>query len=571
VLSTAFAVLYIGLGIDFGIHFALGYLEQRSLSHSPIESLSGAGRSVGSSLIFCALTTAIGFYAFFPTSYTAVVELGIISGTGVFLSLLATLTGYPALISLGMGESPKLGSSRIARMQVTLPSFPVRYPRMVCGVALVLTLAAASSLGSLRFDMDPLNVRDPRVESVQAMADLLADGEISAWTIEALVDELAEARRLEAELEQHPDIHQVLTVESFLPEQPEARLALFARMRSALSEPVALTGKERGDGIDPEEVLWWTIEGYGVALDLDAELRDSDDDPLVVKSERLRDALEALESRLRLDEVEGESAAESEAREAHWRQNAEQLAVLEEDVFGDLTSVIEDVHERLPTRLVSLDDLPGSLSRRYVSDRGRFRVEVFTNLNMRAPGALERFTNVVQGIEPSAGGAVVGTVELGRAIIESLAQALASALFVISILLLLLWRSVKYAAITLTPLLIGTLATAAFTVVFDAPFNFANVIVLVHRHRTEQSSERNLLQTSTARAVLFSAITTVASFSTLAVSDHKGMASLAQLLTVGIIFMLLANVIVLPALLALDSMRQKRRGVSPSAGPNGLE
>ena len=73
-------------------------------------------------------------------------------------------------------------------------------------------------------------------------------------------------------------------------------------------------------------------------------------------------------------------------------------------------------------------------------------------------------------------------------------------------------------------------------------------IHLVHRYRTAAPESGNLLQTTTARAVTFSALTTVASFGTLGFSSHPGMASLGQLLTIGIAFTLLCNLIVLPAL-----------------------
>ena len=113
--------------------------------------------------------------------------------------------------------------------------------------------------------------------------------------------------------------------------------------------------------------------------------------------------------------------------------------------------------------------------------------------------------------------------------------------------------------------LVGSVCTAAVSVFADIPFNFANIIVLplilgigvdsgihlVHRHRSGPHGPGGLLDTSTANAVLFSALTTGGSFSTLALSNHLGISSLAQLLTVGIALMLAANLIVLPAILVL--------------------
>ena len=127
----------------------------------------------------------------------------------------------------------------------------------------------------------------------------------------------------------------------------------------------------------------------------------------------------------------------------------------------------------------------------------------------------------------------------------------------------------------MAPLTLGSLATAAVSVLAEIPFNFANVIVLplilgigvdsgihlVHRHREGLREAKNLLDTSTARAVLFSALTTLISFATLAFSNHLGIASLAQLLCVGILLMLIANVVVLPAILEwLDG--DKREDIS---------
>jgi hypothetical protein len=574
VLTVAFAVLYIGLGADFGIHLAMGYLEHKTGERGISTALRATGRRVGASLAFCALTTAIGFYAFIPTSYVAVAELGIISGTGVFLSLFATLTTYVALIALGLGGSEKIAKSRLGRIDISLPTFPLTRPRLVCALSLLTLAACLLAIQYTRFDMNPLNVRDPRVDSVQAMKDLLTNEDISAWTIQALVDDIDEASALASRLEASPEINEVYTLRSFLPDDVDERLVRFAQMRKSLSEPVELTEEERGEGRDLVRDLRWTIEGYGVALDLDAELRfgEGDDDPLVLKAERLREALSGLHAKLPDEDDESGEVARKLG-----------LARLEQDVFGDLREVVDEVLEHLPTAPIGLADLPASLARRYVAPDGRARVEILSSTNLHVPGALEAFTDLVYSEHEAAGGAVVATVELGRSIVASLRQALAMAVVAIVGLLLVLWRSLKYALITVAPLLIGGVMTAAFTVVAYVPFNFANVIVLplilgmgvdggihlVHRHRTGLGTASNLLRTATARAVLFSALTTIVSFATLGISHHMGIASLAQLLAAGITFMTLANVIVLPSLLVLADPRAASGEALASAPKEG--
>jgi len=542
-LTTTFPVLYIGLGVDFGIHFAMGYLEGRRRSEPTNEALRLTGQRVGSSLLFCTLSTAVGFFAFVPTSYTGVAELGIISGTGIFLSLLATLTLYPAFIELGMGESEKLLTSRLARMQLALPGFPIRRPRTVCAVALLVTLASLAVLPRMQFDMNPQNVRDARVESVQALEELLGNGELSAWTIEFLLDDRERAGAAVARLEALPEVRKVHSPDAFLPSDQAVKLALFERLRVALTAALDDGSLEsgRGSGL----ALQQAIAGYRMMLEARSAGGIASDASPYPEAARLRIALDELARRFADDAASPDTEA------------------LDRAVVGGLAPVLAGLLHSLPTRELTLSDLPESLTRRYLARDGRVRVEVFSSLDLRERGGLEDFVDAVASVQPAAGGAVVATVELGRAIIESLRQAFVTALVVIAALLLLLWRSLKYTIITLTPLLIGSVTTAAFAHLADMPFNFANVVVLplilgigvdsgihlVHRHRMGLLGADTILRTGTAQAVFFSALTTIVSFSTLAFSNHLGIASFSRLLTVGIGFMLIANLLVLPAIL----------------------
>ena len=125
-------------------------------------------------------------------------------------------------------------------------------------------------------------------------------------------------------------------------------------------------------------------------------------------------------------------------------------------------------------------------------------------------------------------------------------------------------RSVKYTLLALAPLLLATLFTGACMVLFDLPFNFANIIALplllgtgidsslhiVHRRRSQ--SNNNLLHSNTARAVFYSALTTLVGFGSLFFSSHQGTASMGLLLTIGLSITLVCVLVILPALLQWD-------------------
>ena len=151
--------------------------------------------------------------------------------------------------------------------------------------------------------------------------------------------------------------------------------------------------------------------------------------------------------------------------------------------------------------------------------------------------------------------------EGGRAVIRAYQQAAAIAIVVISLLLVVLLRRVVTVLLVLAPIFLAALLTVAATVVLGVQFNFANVIVLpllfglgvaggLHMVlRARQSTPGRVLATSTPRAVLFSALTTVGSFGALAASSHRGTASMGLLLTVAIGLTILCTLVVLPALL----------------------
>ncbi len=124
-------------------------------------------------------------------------------------------------------------------------------------------------------------------------------------------------------------------------------------------------------------------------------------------------------------------------------------------------------------------------------------------------------------------------------------------------------RSAVSITLVLAPLVLSALLLLAYTVIFKSPFNFANVIVLplllglgvdsaihyVMRAR-EDGAKRQVVDTTTPRAVLISAMTTIGSFGTLWLSPHMGMSSMGELLTIAIIITLITTLIVLPQFIA---------------------
>ncbi len=219
-------------------------------------------------------------------------------------------------------------------------------------------------------------------------------------------------------------------------------------------------------------------------------------------------------------------------------------------------------NEELPARLVSRLKLPD----------GRARVQTFPRENLEDHAAFERFVDAVQRVDPNVTGVAVNLVEFARITQAAFRQATATAVLVIAAVLWILWRRVGDVLLVLAPLFLTAVLTGAVMVAIDLPLNFFNVVVIPlvmgagvdsGIHLVEQSrsaaAQGDVLGTTTARAVLFSALTTITSFGTLIFSSHVGISGLGSLLSIGMSLAVVGNLVVLPALLA----RRGRARIAP--------
>jgi hopanoid biosynthesis associated RND transporter like protein HpnN len=192
-VSAAFNVLIIGLGGELGIHFCMRYAELAAQGRSRTDALHETGLTVGSSLFSSAVTTAIGFLVFWPTKYRGVAELGLIAGAGVLMSLATSFTVLPALLALGAKTHPYFAPPSLP-LAAKVRHIPVTYARPIRWAALVIALGSLALLPRARFDHNPVNLRDPNTESVQAFQDLLTQSSTSPWTVDLIEPDLGAAQ-----------------------------------------------------------------------------------------------------------------------------------------------------------------------------------------------------------------------------------------------------------------------------------------------------------------------------------------------------------------------------------------
>ncbi|MFH1242319.1 MAG: efflux RND transporter permease subunit, partial [Pseudomonadota bacterium] len=543
-ISVAFAVLYIGMAVDFSIHFCLRYKELIENGYTNKAALQETAQDIGISLVLCALTTAIGFYAFIPTAFSGLAELGVISGTGMFISLIGNLTILPALLTL-MPFSPRAAEPRRGfgpLVDVAL-AFPLRHYRAIRIGSLALGLLALFSLSFVSFDRNILRLQAPENESVTTFNELLTRTETSPWSLAVVAPDAESAREYAKRLGELELVDRSVMLGDFVPTEQGQKLATIEEIALILG-PAIMENKAQSHPSLEEQVA----AVHDMIGSLEAFIKKENNHQLESKAGPLLNELRQYEAAL--------AAEEQSLRE-------QMLNHLELSLLGTLPERLRILRASLSARSVGPQDLPETLTRRWVAEDGRYRVEVFPREDLNDNKALQRFVTSVQKVAPDAIGIPVIIVEAGDAVIRAFRQALILSGIAISLLLLILMRRKVDALLVLLPLLLAGTLTGASTVLLNVHFNFANVIALplilgvgvdngihmVHRMRTAMPVDGNPLKTSTARAVLFSTLTTICSFGNLALSPHRGMASMGLLLSIGIGFILLCTLIVLPALL----------------------
>ncbi|RJS93968.1 MMPL family transporter [Salinisphaera sp. Q1T1-3] len=539
-ISIAFAVLYIGLGIDYAIHVCLRYrealaeraAETTDRAASVRQALCVAIGDVGASLGLCAITTAAGFFAFIPTSYSGVAELGLISGAGMFISLLVSLTFLPAAIALVRPWVPAATATRSRA-----PFIGRKSQRVIWVVAGLATIATAAALPSLRFDPSTLDLKNPNSESVKTYRDLLSHSDHSPLTLVTTRDSLPAAEQLAARISKQPHVSSAITLADYVPKHQDAKLATIGDLALTMAV-MAPDMSQTADFSARRDAIASFADKLGAYRARQTRATPAADD--------LARALDAWRTWL----ADQPAAKQKQA-----------LAGLHDRILGGLPRQVERLSQSLSATRVTLDNLPAALQKRWIGENGGYRVEVTPEGDLSDESVMADFVASVQRVDPHITGAPVMEISAGRTVSHAFVMAFIYAGVFITLFLLVLLRSVVDTLRVLAPLALSGLILSASTVWFGIPFNFANVIALplllgvgvdsgihvVHRLRQGRQT-RAFLATSTARAVLLSSMTTMAGFGSLAFSHHAGTASMGQLLTIGMLAILATTLILVPAL-----------------------
>jgi hypothetical protein len=447
----------------------------------------------------------------------------------MIVAFLTSITLIPALLMVlrPAGEPTEMGYKALAPVDRFMER---RRIPVIVGTAIAVA-AGLPLLYWLQFDFNPINLRSTTVESVATFLELRSDPAIGASSIYVLAPNKETAASDAEKLARLPEVSSVRTVETFIPQDQQPKLAAIRQLATVL-DPVLRPDPNKKPPTDADNVA--ALKAVADGLQQSASTQTGKG---AVAAKRLAENLATL--------AQGDEALRGRAHAA---------------MIPPLDTALDELRGYLQAQPVTLETLPGEIAREWVTQDGRFRIEILPKGDPNDNETLRRFASAVQTVEPNAIGGPISILESGRTVIRAFFEAGFWALASIALLLWIVLRRFGDVLLTLIPLLMAGIVTMELMVLLGMKLNFANIIALplllgigvafkIYYIMAWRAGQTDLLQSSLTRAVLFSALTTATAFGSLWLSSHPGTSSMGKLMALALVTTMAAAVLFQPVLM----------------------
>lgn len=543
-LSIVFALVLVGIGVDFGIHIVMRYVESSDSGLSPDEAVEEALVQTGPGVLLGGITSVCAFYAVLGQEFVGLAELGLVGGTGIIFCLISMLTILPSML-LVAGRRNWFPSSRPRMATMPFMEKVISRPVIVLLIFAAATALAYPGFKKAGFNYNLLDLQAEGLESVEYEHVLINDSDESTWFAVMTRPDLESVKSLISELKQIPSVGRVDSILDFLPEGQKEKAEILRGEAKVLG------------GIDFDDPK----HSYLVS------------DSLKESLENLIESLEGLEEKLfsagAKDELKIVSAIIDKADSCITMidQNPSvvvNLSSLQSRLVKELSGSFAWLKEILEVKSVSPDDLPDHLRSLYVGKDGSFMVKISPVGNVWDFDQLTSFVGDLRKIDPEVTGVPVVVLESSLLMRETFLEAAGLTIGLVSLILFLTSFSISYVLLTLVPLIAGIFWLLEVMGLTGLSFNLANFFAIpvliaigvdggVHflARWKELSEGERLYHTSTPVAVGLSFCTTMIGFGGLLLAHHRGLASLGGIMVTGSATCLVGCMVILPAVFRL--------------------
>lgn len=574
ILSIAVIPMVLGIGIDFGIQILGRYEEELSLGRTINEAVTAALQHTGVAIITGGSTTAAAFFTLCFNDFIGLSELGVIAGFSMIFCITANLVVLPAVFILhDRGSSSEQLKSKTSssgwRFIRTWDRDMVRNPWLWIVVSVAISIAAALSLPQLKFDYNLLHLDNQNAPSVKALYAVMdasrndEGAEVSTIYASVVANSLKEARDLSQRLLKLKEVAKVDSILDLVPEDQDKKMPIIQRIVAAAAALQVKPSNGKAVDIpkarqDIANLLSQSKEGLKQAKGY-ANISKVAQDAVIAFSTMIP-ALDRADKALNsasVEVIQKRFSASSTGAFSRMQANMAWLKIQKADRGLTLADI--------PPQLQILFFAPKGkvLSDGSILPNDKILLQVYGKQDLweRAPD--EDFTLAVLNVAPEATGTPVLNYYATDLLRTSYLWAAVWAFVAIVVLILLHFQSFKYLLLTLTPLVLAVLWRTGAMVWFGIEFNPANIVTLpliigidvafgvyiIDRYR--EDGKLSIFAGSTGKAIIMSSLTSLFGFSSLLISQFRGMFDIGQLMSLGIAIGLVTAIFILPQILAL--------------------
>ena len=558
-MTAMMSVILIGLGIDFSVHIISGYTEKRNQGLDVQISMQETLLRFGPGIMTGGITTGLAFLTLMISETVGMQEMGLMAGVGIIFTMLATIIILPTMLVIR--------ERLLKNFNKSLPPKDVSYPflgriaeftakyRWIMGIFFLLITGFLFNRGvNMSVDYNYLNMEPVGLESIKLQEELIEAFDLSSDFVMFTTDNLDDARELTRQAREMETTGWVESISDYLPDSDglEEQYRFLQDLRRNLEN------REIRKQMSSHDMNMYRKEMERLEANI-IELQDlaflGGQDKVYDKAIKL--VGEAGDSLARGNITQFINALDTGLTKI-------ELTYFQQQFSKAFKSTIIEMANTEP---LTLDNLPSEIKNRFTGKSGNiFIINVYPEKNIWEDSRfLYRFTDEATELSEKATGLPPIFVELMDIMSKDGKKATYLAIIAVFLVLLLDFRSLKYALVGMVPLIFGAIWMTGLMEISGLKFTMMNILAVpliigigiddgVHiLHRWKIEKNLDIVYRSTGKAILLTSLTTMLGFGSLWFATYRGLGSMGIALFIGVGTCFLATLFIIPAILGLQN------------------
>lgn len=560
-MTSMFAVILIGLGVDYSIHIISVYGERRNIDKDAVSAMQETLIRSGPGIITGALTTAAAFFALAISVTQGIKEMGIVLGIGIVCAMLTTLTSLPSIL-----VARERFLKRVSKKPFKQPHVEFKVlgslGRSIVARPLIYLLVAAAITGfllyqalNIRFDYNMLNIEPKGLATVELQDTIIEAFDLSPDFAMVTTGSVGESYAMAERLKEMPLISMVENIADYVPPE-EKQLE-----RRPYVEDIRRT-LQQNKTVNP--LTTHKMEELITELErLDMNIYELSQLAFIGGQDKVDEKCKSI-----IGDPEQEDPESFILNLVEKIRHNPQFAVAQLNNFQNyyFPNLRQKINDMANPELITLEQVPEHIKNQYVNEAGdKYLVTIYPKETIWNYEALTRFDKQLETVSPK----ITGTPPIFLHLIRLIGRdGLNATILTVIIVILLLWldfRSFRFAILGVIPLITGGIWMLGLMKTCGLMLNVVNVMAIpmivgigiddgvhiLHRYMFEGLRKTPVVLKSTGKAVLLTSLTTMAGFGSLMTASYRGWVGFGALLVTGVGACFMTTILFLPSIIGL--------------------